>query len=382
MRTCEPLVVLSARRRGRTRAARRTRSPGRCSPAPRGTPRGRRSPAQQGVPEAAAPPAGPHVERLQLERRVDVGVAVGPGSGEARRASRPGRPARSVVLAEDLPPPRDPGRPRRRDARRGAAAGPARCRPHPSRPGAGSVTASASAATAARSATPSGRDMGDIVSMPDLSSAACGSRSSAMPASGWSTTAVAVVLDPGVFADSRSGRRRRCRPDHPRAPRPLRPDLLAATDAPIFTIDAVAAKIREDAPDIAERVTVVAPGETFDAGLPVRAVGELHAVIHPEFPRFFNSGYVLSARRPEGLPPRRRADRPRRARRRAVRAGLRAVAEDLGGHRLRPRWSERRATSASTTGSTPSSPTGSSRPDGPFPRRGQEYARIPDGTDL
>jgi L-ascorbate metabolism protein UlaG (beta-lactamase superfamily) len=24
-------------------------------------------------------------------------------------------------------------------------------------------------------------------------------------------------------------------------------------------------------------------------------VGELHAVIHPEFPRFFNSGYVLTA---------------------------------------------------------------------------------------
>ena len=26
----------------------------------------------------------------------------------------------------------------------------------------------------------------------------------------------------------------------------------------------------------------------------MRAVGELHAVIHPEFPRFFNSGYVLT----------------------------------------------------------------------------------------
>ena len=30
-------------------------------------------------------------------------------------------------------------------------------------------------------------------------------------------------------------------------------------------------------------------------GLPVRAVGELHAVIHPELPRFDNSGYVLTA---------------------------------------------------------------------------------------
>ena len=66
-------------------------------------------------------------------------------------------------------------------------------------------------------------------------------------------------------------------------------DHLRASDAAIFTIDAVAARIREDAPDLAERVTVVAPGESFDAGLPARAVGELHAVIHPELPRFFNS---------------------------------------------------------------------------------------------
>jgi L-ascorbate metabolism protein UlaG (beta-lactamase superfamily) len=69
---------------------------------------------------------------------------------------------------------------------------------------------------------------------------------------------------------------------------------LRASDAAIFTIDAVAAKIREDAPEVAERVTVVSPDEVFDVGLPVRAVGELHAVIHPEFPRFFNSGYVLT----------------------------------------------------------------------------------------
>ena len=39
---------------------------------------------------------------------------------------------------------------------------------------------------------------------------------------------------------------------------------------------------------------MVAPGDTFDAGLPVRVVGELHAVIHPEFPRFDNSGYVVT----------------------------------------------------------------------------------------
>jgi L-ascorbate metabolism protein UlaG (beta-lactamase superfamily) len=62
----------------------------------------------------------------------------------------------------------------------------------------------------------------------------------------------------------------------------------------VWTIDAVAAKIRDDAPDVAERTTVVAPGDSLDVGVPVEVVGEMHAVIHPEFPRPYNSGYVLT----------------------------------------------------------------------------------------
>lgn len=76
-------------------------------------------------------------------------------------------------------------------------------------------------------------------------------------------------------------------PDH------LDVDRLRAADAPVFTIDAVARVIAEQAPDLVERVTTVAPGESFDAGLPVRAVGEHHAVIHPEIPRLHNSGYLV-----------------------------------------------------------------------------------------
>ena len=73
------------------------------------------------------------------------------------------------------------------------------------------------------------------------------------------------------------------------------PDHLARTDAPILTIEAVARRIRDEAPDVAERLTVVSPGERFEAaGLPVRAVGERHAVIHPDLPRFDNSGYVVT----------------------------------------------------------------------------------------
>jgi L-ascorbate metabolism protein UlaG (beta-lactamase superfamily) len=71
-------------------------------------------------------------------------------------------------------------------------------------------------------------------------------------------------------------------------------DHLRATDVPVFTIDAVARQIADE-PNVRERVTVVAPGDEFDAGLPVRAVGEWHAVIHDELPRFHNTGFVVSA---------------------------------------------------------------------------------------
>ncbi|MGY2700596.1 MBL fold metallo-hydrolase [Nocardioides sp. HB32] len=103
-----------------------------------------------------------------------------------------------------------------------------------------------------------------------------------------------VVLDPGVFTDpSAVDGADAVLITHEHADHYL-PDHLLAAGAPVFTIEAVAAKIREEAPAVAERLTVVAPGSTFDVGVPVRAVGELHAVIHPEFPRITNSGYVLT----------------------------------------------------------------------------------------
>ncbi len=104
----------------------------------------------------------------------------------------------------------------------------------------------------------------------------------------------AVVVDPGMFTDASALEGATAvlvtheHPDH------WTPEALRATDAPVFTIEAVAAQIREQAADVAERVTVVRPGETFDVGLPVRAAGEKHAVIHPELPHFDNSGYLLT----------------------------------------------------------------------------------------
>ena len=103
-----------------------------------------------------------------------------------------------------------------------------------------------------------------------------------------------VVVDPGGFTQPEAVDGADVvlitheHPDH------LHPDNLARTDAAIHTIESVAAKLRQESPELAERVTVVAPGETFDVGVPVRAVGEMHAVIHPEIPRITNSGYLLT----------------------------------------------------------------------------------------
>lgn len=103
----------------------------------------------------------------------------------------------------------------------------------------------------------------------------------------------AVVLDPGMFTDPEAVRDASAilitheHPDH------WTPELLGATTAPVFTIAAVAARIAESAPEVAERVTVVAPGDVLDLGVRVTVVGENHAVIHPELPRVDNSGYLL-----------------------------------------------------------------------------------------
>ncbi len=114
------------------------------------------------------------------------------------------------------------------------------------------------------------------------------------------TSAATVVVDPGMFTepDALDGATAVLitheHPDH------WTPEQLRATDAPIYTIAAVAEQIRGADAAIAERVTVVAPGERFTAGsgaagVTVTAVGVKHAVIHPELPHFDNSGYLVEA---------------------------------------------------------------------------------------
>jgi L-ascorbate metabolism protein UlaG (beta-lactamase superfamily) len=103
-----------------------------------------------------------------------------------------------------------------------------------------------------------------------------------------------VVLDPGMFTDPEAVDGATAvlvthlHPDH------LHPENLRATDAPVFTVGQVAEQLATDAPDVAERTVAVPAGAAFDIGLPVRAVGELHNVIHPELPQPYNSGYLLT----------------------------------------------------------------------------------------
>jgi L-ascorbate metabolism protein UlaG (beta-lactamase superfamily) len=105
-----------------------------------------------------------------------------------------------------------------------------------------------------------------------------------------------AVLDPGVYTDAGAlDGADAVLITHEHADH-VHPEHLRGTDAPIWTIAAVARMLRERAPDVAERVTVVRPGDRLDiAGASVEVVGEKHAVIHPDYDRFDNSGYVLES---------------------------------------------------------------------------------------
>ena len=110
------------------------------------------------------------------------------------------------------------------------------------------------------------------------------------------TATATIVIDPGMFTspDALDGADAVLitheHPDH------WAPELLKRADVPIFTIRAVADQIAGADGGTGERVTVVEPGDRFEAfGTAVTVVGQKHAVIHPELPHFDNSGYLVEA---------------------------------------------------------------------------------------
>ncbi|GAA5134579.1 MBL fold metallo-hydrolase [Alloalcanivorax gelatiniphagus] len=105
-----------------------------------------------------------------------------------------------------------------------------------------------------------------------------------------------VVVDPGSFSEAHAlDGADAVLITHEHADH-VHPDHLRRSDAPIWTIAAVERMLRADAPDVAERVTVVRPGDRFEvAGTSVEVIGEKHAVIHPDYHRFDNSGYLLES---------------------------------------------------------------------------------------
>lgn len=103
-----------------------------------------------------------------------------------------------------------------------------------------------------------------------------------------------VVIDPGAFTEQSEAVEGATavlvtheHPDH------WTVDHLRRAQAPVHTIAAVAAQVRDADPEVAEQLRVVRPGERIDVGVPVEVVGEKHAVIHPDLPHFDNSGFLL-----------------------------------------------------------------------------------------
>ena len=65
------------------------------------------------------------------------------------------------------------------------------------------------------------------------------------------------------------------------------------TTTEIYADEATARTLRDDA---GIGVTPAIAGDTYDVGVDVEAVGDLHAEIHPDLPRIPNVGYLISGR--------------------------------------------------------------------------------------
>jgi L-ascorbate metabolism protein UlaG (beta-lactamase superfamily) len=111
-----------------------------------------------------------------------------------------------------------------------------------------------------------------------------------------------LVLDPGTFSETAEALDSAHavlitheHPDHVDIPAVTRA-LETAAGLALFAPAGVAATLREEAPQSAERIHAVEPGSTFDAaGFNVRSFGGQHALIHPQIPIVANIGYLVDA---------------------------------------------------------------------------------------
>jgi L-ascorbate metabolism protein UlaG (beta-lactamase superfamily) len=92
-----------------------------------------------------------------------------------------------------------------------------------------------------------------------------------------------LLVDPGTFAEDEAFSGADAilvtheHQDH------LDVDRIKGLDLPIWTNAGVAAQLAEQAPQLAERITVVEDGQAFEAaGFAIRAYGKDHAIILPE----------------------------------------------------------------------------------------------------
>ena len=104
----------------------------------------------------------------------------------------------------------------------------------------------------------------------------------------------ALIIDPGVFTEPEAVDGVAAvlvtheHFDH------LDVDRLRRAEVPVYAGEGVAQALREQAPDVAERLQVVREGdEVTAAGMCVSVHGEQHAVIHDDIPRIVNTGFCI-----------------------------------------------------------------------------------------
>lgn len=111
-----------------------------------------------------------------------------------------------------------------------------------------------------------------------------------------------LVLDPGTFSETGQALAGAAavlitheHPDHIDVDA-VAGALLASQELQLFAPAGVAAALKGQAPDAAERIHAVAAGEAFEAaGFAIRSFGGQHALIHPQIPVVANVGYLVDS---------------------------------------------------------------------------------------